>query len=257
MTKLKPETVAFLKSLDDVNKGAGLAGKWGSRTALRGSRQRHPYMGRARLYAQRRMSKAFDHFDERGEPRDGKGRWTQTQRLAYATSNYADEAEHHQQEALKGRDVLHHKAQQASFLRAALAHHRAALVSFGNEGRADPALEAAFERIGDRLVRLMKGRSVEPRDPHGRWAQETSKAITGLKAKLKRLDFLHHDNLEDDRGSGQFFTRLAAKIASKVKKDLGAGDVHLTSALGGDQPRRKRKYPPLSLARLPNGQVNA
>ena len=51
MTKgLKPETIAYLK-------GAGLAARRGSRTTLRGSRQRQPYMGRARLYANRRVVK--------------------------------------------------------------------------------------------------------------------------------------------------------------------------------------------------------
>lgn len=90
MTTLKPETIAYLKAraglaaarprqplLDlwhfkagtkdmtsvkanphlHVVKGAGLAARRGSRTTLRGSRQRQPYMGRARLYANRRVAK--------------------------------------------------------------------------------------------------------------------------------------------------------------------------------------------------------
>lgn len=46
------------------------------------------------------------------------------------------------------------------------------------------------------------------------------------------------------------------RAGDQVKKDMEAGDAHISAALGGDTPRRSRKkYPPLSLARLPNGEV--
>ncbi len=131
------------------------------------------------------------------------------------------------------------------------------------------------------LLRFKKGFRDQPRDPKGRWTQHAERgAHKAYLDKLRRLQFLVHDNAAGDTGSGEFFRRkfaemegphsgstpetqkfvldLARRVISRVKKDLDAGDVHLSAALGGNTsalgnaPRRKRS-PRLSLALNPYG----
>jgi hypothetical protein len=102
-----------------------------------------------------------------------------------------------------------------------------------------------------------KVRKAEARDDHGEWTagdapQKLHQVGGRMASKIARSNALQAENDHDfGRVGSQFFTRLAAKIASKVKKDLVAGDAHISTALGQQASRQKRK-PPLSLARMPN-----
>lgn len=79
-----------------------------------------------------------------------------------------------------------------------------------------------------------------------------------LRSKMDLIDRIHAhaphllqhtQRLQDEtRGhmrAAQSYARLAG-----VRKDLDAGDAHISTAMGNDakQPRRMKKYPPLSFA---------
>jgi hypothetical protein len=106
---------------------------------------------------------------------------------------------------------------------------------------------------------IKKARSHEwqPRDKNGRWTQHAERMKhQGFLDKLRRLKTLAEDRAAPNATEMPGFFQRLAQIAGKVKKDMDVGDVHIAAALGGDKAgRRKKKYPPLSFARLPNGEV--
>lgn len=219
---LKPETVAYLK-------GSGRASIWGQRTAIRGSRRRMPFMGRARLYANATHG-GFIKAKAQASARDQIKRMMEGYHghvnQARQKMDLIDRIQSGAPELMPHVAAIHQAIQ--GHLRSAKTYHRLTMMTHNSAVRKE-----------------------EPRDRKGKWTIEQAAAVhqrvvDHLRGRDKQLAHLQQDNANDDRGSGHFFQR----IAEGVKKDFDAGDVHLSTAIGNEHPRRRpKKYPPLSFAR--------
>jgi hypothetical protein len=231
---LKPETVEFLK-------GAGRASVWGQRSLIHGSRRRQPYMGRARIYAHATHGGYAKSAKAKGSPREQMKRmmdgYNYHAQQARAKMDLMDRIQSSAPEMMPHLDAIHQAMQR--HLGSAKTYHRLTMMTHNS-------------------VKKSRGsHEWQARDAEGRWTQHAERGEhTGYLDKLKRLHFLSHDNAAGDAGSGEFFQRLVRTTADKVKKDFSCGDVHIAANIGGDSSRRKsKKYPPLSLARMPNGET--
>ena len=219
---LKPETIEFLQ------KRAGLAYNPGQRTLIRGSNRRRGYMGRARLYANRTHGGYAKARDTSGAQH--------AKRMMAGYQTHSEAARNKQDLISRIHAFAPHLLQHTPELHAATQKHIKSA--------------QAYARLA--AVRKVRNVRMQVRDPSGKWTGHAQRGeFKGLNDKVARADALRYDHQHGELshiGGGDFFQRIL-RAASKVKKDLTAGDVHVAGAIGGDRPRRKaKKYPPLSFA---------